>query len=64
MWYLNTTMEADIQEHSKKAKGKAKDAAERAATRRMRVWMNDGSEPQKFADPMAMGLVRPRRGGQ
>lgn len=62
VWHLNTTMEADIQEHSKKAKGK--NGAERAANRRTQLWLKDGTTPQKFADPMAMGMVRPKRGGQ
>jgi hypothetical protein len=62
VWYLNTTMEADIQQHSKKAKGK--NGAERAANRRTQQWMRDDSTPQKFADPAAMGLARSSRGGQ
>jgi hypothetical protein len=64
VWYVNTTMEEDIQSHSKKAKGK--NGPERAAQRRMRQWMDDGSTPQRFADPAIMGRIKPRRveGGQ
>jgi hypothetical protein len=64
VYYVNTTMEEDVQSHSKKAKGK--NGPERAAQRRMRQWMDDGSTPQKFADPVAMGKVKIRRveGGQ
>lgn len=59
VWYLNTTMEADIQEISKKAKGK--NGAERAANRRMQMWLKDGTTPQKFANPV---VTRGNRGGQ